>query len=159
MRAGLLLIAACWSTAVAADSSVPAPAPAPSGPWQDRCADRMRVALADLVREEPDFSTGTIQIESKPRGVRFEALVADREHARFYSGKPAHYLAHVIEKRAKEPGELGADIGSPNDPQASIGLTRWTREREATLDVQVAEGRKVRRFGRAFKAAIAECLE
>jgi len=149
---------AALAAPLGADSSVPPP-PNPAGAWPGRCAERLRAALRGLVLEEPDFGAGRVTIDDKRRVVRFEALVPDREHARFYAGAPAHYWARIEEKVSEKPGEIGADIGSPRDSQASLGSKIWTKERFAEYDVQIVEGRKAFRFSHWFRPAVLDCLK
>jgi hypothetical protein len=165
MRAALLVAFAFaavvgLAASVAADSSVPPPPPDDrGGAWQQRCADRLRRAWHDLANEDPAFTVGEITVVPSPRAVRFEGLVPDAEHARFYPGERAHFLASVVEKASKEPGELSSSVGSPRDSQASLGWSRWTRQRYATLDAQIVEGRKAFRFSHWFTPALTDCLQ
>jgi hypothetical protein len=153
-----MAVIAALAAPLGADSSVPPP-PGVAGAWTGRCAERLRAALRGLVQEEPDFASGRVTLDEKKRVVRFEALVPDREHARFYAGAPAHYWARIEEKRSEKPGELGADVGSPKDSQASVGAKVWSKERFAEYDVQIAEGRKAFRFSFWFSPAVRACLE
>ena len=82
MRSDLFVAVVVGLTAnVAADSSVPTP-PVPDDnsatEWQLHCRHRLQRAQRNLVREEPDFSSGAVVIEKKPRAVRWEAVVSDR---------------------------------------------------------------------------------
>jgi len=137
-----------------ADSSIPSPAP--GGTWQERCRSALAQAQAAAGKEEGGFAAGKLEIVKKK--VRFDAWIRDSEHARFYNGKPAHYVLEVLEKKNQEPGQLGADVMGPHDPQASAGLSKWTRERYASMDVQIAEYKKVEIFNRLFRPAMDACL-
>jgi hypothetical protein len=158
MRAALLLTLA---VSAFADNSVPSPAPAPS--WQARCGHALEQALSDVARELPGFYVCSdircnAEVHTSPAGVDFDALVADAEHARFYHGEPAHFFVHVRSEKHKEPGEIGGTVGNARDEQASAGYKRWTRERLAELDVQIAGGKKVFVFHKRFTRAVDECL-
>lgn len=150
MRVLLVLVALAH-----ADTTIPSPAPA--GDWIDRCSIALRNAQAAAAEEEPAFKSGTVVL-SKTK-IRFDAYIRDREHGRFFAGKPAHYLLEVMMKKSKAPGELGADVMSPKDPQASAGLTKWTLDRWAKMDVQIAEYKKVALFNRLFRPAMDRCLQ
>jgi hypothetical protein len=149
MRILLVLVAVAH-----ADNSIPSPPP--GGNWIDRCASALRDAQTAAAVEEPGFKSGRIEITKKK--IRFDVYIADREHGRFYNGQPAHYYLSVGEKKSKYSSELGADVMSPKDPQASAGLSKWTRERYADMDVQVAEYKKVEIFNRLFRPAMDQCL-
>jgi hypothetical protein len=138
-----------------ADTTIPSPPP--GGEWITQCSIALRFAQGAAGNEEPGFKSGEVKISKKK--VRFDVYIADREHGRFFDGKPAHYFLEVIEKRSKAPGQLGADVMSPKDPQASAGLSKWTRERYADMDVQIAEYRKVEIFNRLFRPAMERCLQ
>jgi hypothetical protein len=160
MRLNLILLAALaldLQGRAAADVSLPAPSPSPGVTWQSLCAERLRRAQAELVAEEPAFAVGQVTVDKKG-AVHFEARVADREHARFYGGAPAHFFVSVVQQRSKGPGQIGVDLGNPNDSQASIGITQWTTRRKGVLDVQIVEGKNAFRFAKWFKPALAECL-
>jgi hypothetical protein len=155
----LLALGVLLSLPAFADNTLPAPPPAGADAWAPRCAERLKQAQDEAARGEPAFATGEITVEQKPPGVRFEAKVPDAEHARFYRGVPARFLVHVVQKRSKEPGELGGTVGSASDGQASLSSSRWTVRRLGSLEVQVASGRVVHLFGRVFKAAVDDCLK
>lgn len=157
MRLSLFLLVLALQGRAAADVSLPAPSPSPGGSWQSRCAEALRRAQAELVAEAPAFAVGQVSVDKKG-GVHFEARVADREHARFYGGAPAHFFVSVVQERSKEPGQIGVDLGNPNDSQASLGITQWTTRRKGVLDVQIVEGKNAFRFGKWFKPALADCL-
>ncbi len=149
MRALLILVSIAH-----ADTSIPSPAPV--GNWLDQCRDAIALAQKEAAKEEPGFSTGRLEILKHK--IRFDVFIRDGEHGRFFAGKPAHYLFEVMEKKSKQPGQLGADVMSPKDPQASAGLSKWTRERYANMDVQIAEYKKVEIFNRRFRPAMDQCL-
>jgi hypothetical protein len=153
MRPALLLFLAL---PVLADTSLPSPAPGSNSEWQGRCVAALQRAKDEIARDDAGFVSGEIRTQDKL--VRFDAKVADREHARFFAGKPAHYFVTVEEKQSKAPGELGGSVGTAKDGQASFGVSRWTKHRYAVIDVQIGEGKRVHRFGRVFKAAVDECL-
>jgi hypothetical protein len=149
MRVLLLLVSIAH-----ADNTVPSPPP--GGDWLTRCGAAIARAQSEAASEEPGFSAGKLEIKKKK--VRFDAYLHDSEHSRFYDGKPAHYYLEVVEKKSDEPGSLGADVMSPRDPQASAGLSKWTRERYADMNVQIAEYKKVEIFNRRFRPAMDQCL-
>jgi hypothetical protein len=137
-----------------ADSSIPSPPP--GGVWQERCRTALAEAQKAAGKEEAGFAAGKLEIIRNK--VRFDVWIRDSEHARFYNGKPAHYFLEVLEKKSQASGELGADVMGPKDPQASAGLSKWTRERYANMDVQIAEYKKVEIFNRLFRPAMDACL-
>ena len=149
MRVLLVLVAIAH-----ADTTIPSPAPGAS--WIERCHDAIARAQTAAAKEEPGFAAGKLEI--LPKFIGFHVYLADREHARFFAGKPAHFFLEIREKKSKQPGQLGGDSMSPKDPQASAGLTKWTRDRYAGMDVQIAEYKKVEIFNRLFRPAMDECL-
>jgi len=139
----------------AADSSLPAPEP--GAEWTGACAAALKAAQEEAAREAPGFAAGRITVEHQPDGVHFVARIADAEHQRFFSA-PAQFKLDVVQHRSKAPGTLGGDSGSAGEGQASLSLSRWTRRRLASMDVQIAEGAKVRLFSRLFRPAMEACL-
>jgi hypothetical protein len=138
---------------VRADTSLPSPAPSAS--WQERCRAALQRAQRSLSGEDAAFASGRIRVDKN--AIELVALVEDAEHMRFYR-TPARFLVRVVEKRSKQPGELGGSVGLATDSQASVGFSRWTTLRMATLDAQVVGGARAFRFRRAFDPAVEECL-
>jgi hypothetical protein len=115
-------------------------------------------AQAKLAELDPTFADSDVTYGHEPRSVRLEMWVPDREHGRFYHGDPATYLVEIVAESSAEPGAFGAYVGGKGDTQASVQISRWTRERRAEIDVQIAEAEKVKPFHRRMESASARCL-